>query len=557
MFDFANAEQIDDPEGDRSCLSNDEVLALASGRATTERLAGMRAHVDRCGECQRVLSGAKESASSGPHELHWGATFREGDVVARRYRIHRFIARGGMGEVYDAFDRDLHERVALKTVLSSSNESFRAVRRLRAEVQLAHRVSHPNVCRIYDLGTHVLPSGAPLNFLTMEFIDGESLRARIERGRLSMEESIAVARQLLLGLAAAHGAGILHRDFKSENVMLRSTKDATSQSAVIMDFGLASPIDANAALFVSGSNALVGTPCYMSPEQLEGAKLSAASDLYSFGVVWFEMLTGALPFSVRTPFDRLRREAPRPSKSGGDVPSELDAIIGRCLSRNRSERFSSAEEVLDALDAMSSRVSRIAPRRRRWRPLAAATAGACAAAMLGWVAMKPQAARPSGAQPQHAVPSPALLAVPPALAVPEPFAIEGKARDGESPATERSTPSAAAAPAAKVARSSRPATAAPGRRSLARVAPKDLHATGAVSPAPAEKVPAAAEFPDGDATNGVAASAAPAARALAAEPAAEDTSARSKTEEDVTAKPARSKTEQHGFLDPFRRSPEP
>jgi hypothetical protein len=179
MFDFATAEQITDPEADRSCLSNDEVVDLASGRATRERQAGMQAHVDRCGECQRLVSGAKESASSGPHELHWGATLREGDVVARRYRIQRFIARGGMGEVYDAFDRDLHERVALKTVLSTSSESFRAVRRLRAEVQLAHRVSHPNVCRIYDLGTHMLPNGSPLNFLTMEFIEGESLRSRI------------------------------------------------------------------------------------------------------------------------------------------------------------------------------------------------------------------------------------------------------------------------------------------------------------------------------------------------------------------------------------------
>src|SRR5262249_34724464 len=152
----------------------------------------------------------------------------------RRYRIHRFIARGGMGEVYDAFDRDLHKRVALKTVLSNSADNFSAVRRLRAEVQLAHCVSHPNVCRIYDLGIHVLPNGAPLNFLTMEFVDGESLRARIERGPVSVDDSIAIARQLLLGLSAAHSAGILHRDFKSENVMLRPSKD-TAPSPVIMD----------------------------------------------------------------------------------------------------------------------------------------------------------------------------------------------------------------------------------------------------------------------------------------------------------------------------------
>jgi len=392
MFDQANAEQITDPEPDRSCLSNDEVVDLASGRATTERLAGIRAHVDRCGDCQRLVTAAKESSSSGPHPVSWGATFREGDVVARRYRIHRFVARGGMGEVYDAFDRDLHERVALKTVLSTSVDSFRAVRRLRAEVQLAHRVSHPNVCRIYDLGTHVLANGAFLNFLTMEFIDGESLRARIERGKVTPDESVAIARQLLLGLSAAHAAGILHRDFKSENVMLRSTRDAPP-SAVIMDFGLASPIDTDAARLTSGANGLVGTPCYMSPEQLEGATLSAASDLYSFGVVWFEMLTGELPFSLRAPFDRLRREAARPSRLCAEVPASLDAIIGKCLARNCAARFTSAKAVLEALDAGSARVRPQAPSRRRVAPGKVAAA-AVAAALLGGAALRPHRVSP-------------------------------------------------------------------------------------------------------------------------------------------------------------------
>jgi hypothetical protein len=550
MFDFANAEQITDPEADRSCLSTDEVLDLASGRATRERQAGMRAHVDRCDQCQRLLSGAKESASSGPHELHWGATFREGDVVARRYRIHRFVARGGMGEVYDAFDRDLHERVALKTVLSTSNESFRAVRRLRAEVQLAHRVSHPNVCRIYDLGTHVLPNGSPLNFLTMEFIDGESLRSRIERGRLSPDESIQFARQLLLGLAAAHSAGILHRDFKSENVMLRSTKDAAAPSAVIMDFGLASPMDANAALFTSGANALVGTPCYMAPEQLEGAQLSAASDLYSFGVVWFEMLTGALPFSVRTPFDRLRREAPRPSKTCSDVPAELDAIIGRCLSKRRLERFSSAEEVLDALDAMSSRVSGIAPRRRR--PFGAVAAGALAAAILGWAALKPHAARPTAAARPDAAPAREVPALP-ELKAAEPEPRGGDATDDAVQASLHAAPSPDVAPAAAAALHA-PATAH-ARRVPARIAPKDRGDSAALTPSAIEGVPPVAEPAGAETTINVAASAT--AASTEAAPALAE-SASSQPEKAVAAKPVPPKANQeHGFLNPFRRPPKP
>lgn len=554
MFDFANAEQITDPEADRSCLSNDEVLDLASGRASQERQAGMRAHVDRCDECQRLVSGAKETASSGPHELHWGAAFREGDVIARRYRIHRFVARGGMGEVYDAFDRDLHERVALKTVLSTSNESFRAVRRLRAEVQLAHRVSHPNVCRIYDLGTHVSPNGSSLNFLTMEFIDGESLRCRIERGRLSPDESIQIARQLLLGLAAAHGAGILHRDFKSENVMLRSTRDTTSQSAVIMDFGLASPMDANAALFISGANALVGTPCYMSPEQLEGAQLSAASDLYSFGVVWFEMLTGALPFSVRTPFDRLRREAPRPSKFRSDVPPELETIIGRCLSRGRSDRFSSAEEVLDALDAMFSRVSRIAPRRRR-RPFRAVTAGAFALALLGWGAIKSHAAHPTKAAPLHAAPERDALAAPSRSPLTGPVTTSDEQTDGDPQANPHAAPSPEVAPAAKAARPFRAPTATSAKRAPTRVA-RGERAAGAPAPALVEQVePAPVVHVDRETTTSIAASPDPGVPAAQVEPAP---APEAKSERSLEATPVPARTSQeHGFLNPFRRSPRP
>jgi serine/threonine protein kinase len=553
MFDFANAEQITDPEADRSCLSSDEVLDLASGRATTERLAGMRAHVERCSDCQQLLSGAKECASSGPHELHW-ATFREGDVVARRYRIHRFVARGGMGEVYDAFDRDLHERVALKTVLSTSNDSFRAVRRLRAEVQLAHRVSHPNVCRIYDLGTHVLPNGSPLNFLTMEFIDGESLRARIERERLSPDESMTIARQLLLGLSAAHAAGILHRDFKSENVMLRATKDGAVQSAVIMDFGLASPMDTNAALFISGANALVGTPCYMSPEQLEGAQLSAASDLYSLGVVWFEMLTGVLPFSLRTPFDRLRRDAPRPSKSRADVPAELDAIVGRCLSRNRSDRFSSAEEALDALDAMSSRVSRITPRGRRFAPRGTAFAAAFAAALLGWGAVKSQALHPARSAPQNVAPKREMPPTPMTGSVTEPGAAGGKPMHDEAQRPASGATTLGAAPATAVEAPLRPHAATMAKHAGTRITPDRLGTANESGPALATDHGAAPSEPVAlESTTEVAAP--PAADTPTA---TEPVLATAKALPANAAAPPPSKTvHEHGFLNPFRRPQNP
>ncbi|HVW28203.1 MAG TPA: protein kinase [Polyangiaceae bacterium] len=564
MFDFANAEQISDSEVNRSCLSNDEVLDITSGRATRERFAGLKAHVDRCDRCRQLVEDARQGSPSGRHPVHWDATFGEGDVVARRYRIQRFIARGGMGEVYDAFDRDLHERVALKTVLSTSNDSFRAVRRLRAEVQLAHRVSHPNVCRIYDLGAHLLPNGSPLNFLTMEFVDGESLRARVERGRLAPEESVVIARQLLLGLAAAHAAGILHRDFKSENVMLRSTKDAVP-SVVIMDFGLASPMDPSGALFTSGANALVGTPCYMSPEQLEGAQLSAASDIYSFGVVWYEMLTGTLPFSLRTPFDRLRRNAPRPSRTCAEVPPALDALIEKCLARDRSARFSSADEVLDALDAMSARVSRITARSPRLaRPFAVAAAAAFTISLLGWATLKPHGAdRPRTKDPaardQH---RPSL----PALPIPESAAQVSEGPHGDAPARAPVAEPPGVAPPSIVARPRAAPPASGVKRAHARVATSKRGApsgdTSAVTPADPPPISAAGEL---ESTSAVAApkdAAAKARSGLEQRSGPGDEQPRgakappAPSLESVPGASSRTETparNEHGFLDPFPR----
>lgn len=309
------------------------------------------------GEDELIGAGGEPSSEdSQPRLAGWAATFRAGDVVARRYRVVRFIARGGMGEVYEAFDGDLSARVALKTVLSTVCDDPRAVRRLKAEVQLAHRVSHENVCRIYDLGVHSFDGGrGVVHFLTMEYIEGERLSERIARGRLTPSESLDVARRLLNGLRAAHTAGILHRDFKSDNVMLRPSPGGRT-TPVIMDFGLARRLEDDAAR-LSG-NGLSGTPCYMAPEQLEGQPLTIASDIYSFGVVWFETLTAQLPFSPRTPFDRLLRPARSAAALNADVPAAIDGILRRCLERQKSKRFASADQVLVALQELEPRDGR-------------------------------------------------------------------------------------------------------------------------------------------------------------------------------------------------------
>jgi serine/threonine protein kinase len=357
--------QLETPDqpAEQGCLKIDEILALAQGHLGNGELETAHAHMDRCGICQRLLNEAAHALTTLPMAVpddgDWNTTFQPDALVGQRYRIVRFIARGGMGEVYQAYDCELQERVALKTVASVASDSPRAVRRLKAEVQMARRVSHPNVCRIYDLGMHVLEStGASMHFLTMEFVEGETLGDWIRlHGALPADQARSVVRQLLAGLSAAHRAGILHRDFKSDNVMLR--KHANGQiTPVILDFGLARWLDADAVRHTSGRNVgLVGTLSYMAPEQVEGKALSTASDLYAFGVVWFELLTGKLPFgsdsAAASALKRLHKPACSPSSVNPAVPKALDELVLRCLNRVPADRYQSAEDLLLALDALS------------------------------------------------------------------------------------------------------------------------------------------------------------------------------------------------------------
>jgi serine/threonine protein kinase len=272
--------------------------------------------------------------------------------LAGRYRIERFVARGGMGEVYEVYDTAMGERIALKTVASHLSGDGEAIAQLRSEVQLARRVSHKNVCRIYDLGTHETGDGPPIVFLSMELIEGESVAERLLRKpRPTVDEVRNLAAGILEGLAAAHEAGVLHRDLKGENVMLRETFGG-GVSPVLMDFGLASALNPNSSR-VSGDGALVGSLAYMAPEQVQGEPLRVATDLYAFGVIVFEMLTGRLPFEASTPavaaIRRLQEAAPRLRDIRPELPADLDRVIGRCLERDPKDRFGSAREVLTQL----------------------------------------------------------------------------------------------------------------------------------------------------------------------------------------------------------------
>jgi tetratricopeptide (TPR) repeat protein len=277
-------------------------------------------------------------------------TFQPYEWVAHRYRVNRFLARGGMGEVYEAEDTELHIRVALKTLRAELSHDDALLWRFRREIALARRVTHPNVCRIFDLGFHDSPRGR-VAFLTMELLDGESLSRRCARGRLSADEALPIVEQLAAGLQAAHAFGIIHRDLKSDNVMLVPSPTGGPVRAVITDFGLARSTEGPLASQDSGR--LRGTPAYMAPEQVLGAKIKPAVDIYALGIVLYEMLTGSLPFQGDSPMAtallRLTRSPAPPRRIAPEVPARWEAVILRCLEREPERRFAAVSDVPRAL----------------------------------------------------------------------------------------------------------------------------------------------------------------------------------------------------------------
>ncbi|QQR74623.1 MAG: tetratricopeptide repeat protein [Holophagales bacterium] len=294
-----------------------------------------------------------------------GPVFAPGQLVGGRYRIVRFIARGGMGEVYEAEDLELRDRLALKTIHPKSAGDATAVERFKREIHLARRVTHPNVCRIFDVGFDDLSPGGPVVFLTMELLEGETLAARLRReGRMSVETARPLVRQMAEALGAAHAAGIIHRDFKSENVFLVPAPERGDGAprVVVTDFGVARGArdeEAFAATMTSG--VVVGTPAYMAPEQLEGGAITPAVDLYALGVVIFEMLTGELPFqgetAIATAVKRLTEPAPSPRERVADLEARWESLVLRCLARRPEDRFAAASDLVDTLSSEEGELS--------------------------------------------------------------------------------------------------------------------------------------------------------------------------------------------------------
>jgi len=282
-------------------------------------------------------------------------TFREGDILCERFRVLRFIARGGMGEVYEAEDLSLDVRVALKTVPSRLAEDAVALKRFKREITLSRKISHPNICRVHELFTNEDPeTGEQQLFLTMELLRGESLGTLIRRkGRMECSEALPIIEQMVAGLEQAHREGIIHRDLKAENVFLTSNEDGSSR-VVIMDFGLAKHFPRVQKETLSLSNGWVGTPAYVAPEQLRGKLATEASDIYSLGIIMFEMVTGRRPFDggdpISTAIRRLTEDPSSPSSFVRGLDPRWEYVILRCLKKNPAERFQRVTEVLDALD---------------------------------------------------------------------------------------------------------------------------------------------------------------------------------------------------------------
>jgi serine/threonine protein kinase len=275
---------------------------------------------------------APTTYTAKPNELEPGIVF------ARRYLIERKIGQGGMGTVYKATDKILDVAVAVKTINKDITDNERTVKRLKREVILARKVAHPNACRIYDIG-----ETEGVHYVSMEFLEGKSLAEVLQdEGSVKVESGIPILRQLLSALQEAHRVGIFHRDLKPQNIMV----DVNGR-AFIMDFGISVSEEVNR---LTETGMLIGTPRYMAPEQFGNRSVDHRSDIYSMGIIMFEMLTGRLPFDANTPasvmYAHLHGAFMKPTQIVPSLPSNLEAIIMKAMEKDPQNRYQNVSEIL-------------------------------------------------------------------------------------------------------------------------------------------------------------------------------------------------------------------
>ncbi len=300
-----------------------------------------------CSGCGAKLETAKEFSILQTETLQ--ASLRElttGSTFAGRYQVIEEIGHGGMGRVYKVHDTKVGEKIALKLIRPEAALDKKALERFSNELKLARKIRHKNVCQMFDLG-----EDQGTNYITMEYVRGEDLKQLIRKvGRLSPGQAIAIARQVCNGLEEAHKLGVIHRDLKPQNIMVDEDGNAR-----IMDFGIARSLRGKG---ITGAGVMIGTPEYMSPEQVEGKDTDQRSDIYSLGIILYEMLTGGVPFAGDTALSiavKHKTEVPKdPRELNPQIPEELGRLILKCLEKEKERRYQGVDEILAALHAIES-----------------------------------------------------------------------------------------------------------------------------------------------------------------------------------------------------------
>jgi serine/threonine protein kinase/tetratricopeptide (TPR) repeat protein len=301
----------------------------------------------RCGSGLDVRAEAADVADVGlgaTLEVSDSASIHTGTDFGPRYHVESLLGSGGMGKVYKARDRELDRTVAIKVLRPDLMTDAQAMQRFKHELLLASSISHPNILRIHDLGEY-----NAVKFISMAYVDGGDLTQLMHKeGRLPLPRTLNIMKQLAAALAAAHGVSVVHRDLKPQNILLDR-----DDHVYVSDFGIAKTLESDRTR-VTRTGAVLGTPLYMSPEQVEGKPVDHRSDLYTLGLIFYEMLTGVLPFSGDTTFQlmyqRVHEVPKRPELVIPDLPPYLSRICLKCLEKEPAKRYQSAGEILADLE---------------------------------------------------------------------------------------------------------------------------------------------------------------------------------------------------------------